>query len=77
MYNTIAHYLLSAAQPTPQKQLVTIGHFPTVYILSVSFYGMEHPFGQSVSAILVMLSHPLSSFLCSCSLVQHGKINSS
>lgn len=46
MPNTLAHHLLTDAQPTaPSNQL------PPVYIPGMKFYGMEHLFGHFGSAV--------------------------
>ena len=58
-----SHYLPTDAQPVP-KQLLP-GHFPTAFsFFHMMSYGMEYPFGQFRSAVLVLFppssSYPLS-----------------
>ena len=45
MHNTVAHHLLINAQPVPEQQLAGPGHLLPIYILNMTFYGMEYPFG--------------------------------
>lgn len=52
----------------PGGALAPPGQLPPVYILSMAFYGVEHPFGHVGSPVLVMIP---PSFPCSSSLAEH------
>lgn len=71
---TVAHHLLTDAQPVPHQCVICPSEISLVYILGVMFYGMEYPFGQFGSALLAVLP---PGFLCTCSLAEHGKLKSS
>ena len=45
MHNTIAHQPLTDAQPAPKQQSAASYQLPPVYTPSMTFYGMEYPFG--------------------------------
>ena len=57
MHSTIAHKLLTDAQPLP-KLWPSLANY---YTLSMMSYGLEYPFGQSGSAVLAV---PSPSSLC-------------
>lgn len=61
LHTTIAHCLLSDAQPVLEQQSAPPGLLLPLYIVSMIFYGLEYPFGPLRSAILAMLT---PSFLC-------------
>ena len=67
MHNAIAHHPLTDAQAVIQPSWPAL----PVYILNMSSYGMEYPFGSFRSAVLAMLP---PSFLCICFLAEHGKL---
>jgi len=66
MHNTIACHLLMDVHPIPEKQSQPPSQLPLVYILSVTSYGTEYPFGQFGSAVPAV-SPPV--FLCIPSLL--------
>lgn len=66
MHHAIVHHLLTDAQLVPELQLPPSSQLPPVLLFSMTSYDMEHPFGQSESAVLAMTLH---SFLCSPSLL--------
>ena len=45
MHNAIAHHPLTDAQLVPEPQSAPPGQLPPVYILGMTFHGMEYPFG--------------------------------
>ncbi|KAF4803595.1 hypothetical protein TURU_014881 [Turdus rufiventris] len=69
MHSTFGHHLLNDAQPPA----VTCSSQPNppVSMLGMTFYGTEYPFGLCRSVVLALLS---PSFLCACSLADHGKL---
>lgn len=46
MLITVAHHLLTDAQPDPKQYSAAPGHLTPIYTLGVAFYGMEYPFAQ-------------------------------
>lgn len=73
MQNIIFHALLTDVQPNPT--LSSDGHLPaSLYTQNKIFYAMEYPFGQFRSGAMAMLP---PTFLCTCSLTEHGKLKSS
>lgn len=52
------------------QQLASTSQLPPVHTLGIMSRGMEYPFGQFRSGVLAMSPH---SFLCTCSLADHGK----
>ena len=60
MHNTIAHHLLTDAQPVTKEGLCRPRQLPPV-LFSMMSYGMGHPFGQFGPAVLAL---PPLSFLC-------------
>ena len=65
MHNAIAHHSLTDAQLVPEQRSLHPGQLPPVYILGMTPYGLEYPFGQFGSAALAV-SPP--NFLCPSSL---------
>ena len=59
------------AQPVPEQQSAPPDQLPPVYILSMTFDGMEYPFGLFRSTVLTVLP---PSFSCTCLLAEHGKL---
>lgn len=55
MPNKFAHHLLTDAQPVPEQRLVPPTQLPTVYMLSMIFYGIEYPLGKFRLAVLATL----------------------
>ena len=45
MHNAIAHHPLTDAQLVPELRSAPPGQLPPVYILGMTFHGMEYPFG--------------------------------
>ena len=45
MHNAIAHHPLTDAQLVPEPRSAPPGQLPPVYILGMTFHGMEYPFG--------------------------------
>ena len=45
MHNAIAHHPLTDAQLVPEPRCAPPGQLPPVYILGMTFHGMEYPFG--------------------------------
>ena len=45
MHNAIAHHPLTNAQLVPEPRSTPPGQLPPVYILGMTFHGMEYPFG--------------------------------
>ena len=45
MHNSVVHHLLTDAQPVPEHRSAGPSHLPPVYILSMTFIGVEYPFG--------------------------------
>lgn len=68
MHNAIAHHQLNDTQTVPEQQSPPPSHVPPVYILTMMFYGVEYPFGSLRSAVLP------PTFLCTCLLAEHGKL---
>ena len=66
MHNAIAHHSLSNAQLVPKQRSAPPSQLLPVYILGMTSYGMEYPFGQFGSAVLAV-SPP--NFLCPSSLL--------
>ena len=66
MHNAIAHRSLTDAQSVPEQWSTPPGQLPPVYILGMTSYGLEYPFGQLGSAVPAV-SPP--SFLCTPSLL--------
>lgn len=56
-----------------RRKMASPGQLPSVYISDIMFYGVEYPFSQFGSFFLAMLS---SSFFCTCSLSEQGKLKS-
>ena len=50
-----AHHPPTDAQPVPEQRLLPPSQLPPAYILSMTSYGMEYPFGQFGSAVPAML----------------------
>ena len=73
MHNAIAHHSLTDAQLVPEQRSAPPSQLPPVYILGMTSYSMEHPFGQFGSAVLAA-SPP--SFLCTPSLHWQGSVRS-
>lgn len=71
MHNTVIHLLLTDAQPISGRQSTAPGQLPPVYMLSMTFYGVEYPFGQFRLAVLAKLP---PSLLCISTLAEHGKL---
>ena len=71
MHNAIAHHVLTNAQLVPEQQSTPPGQLPPLYILGMTSYGMECPFGQFGSAVLAV-SPP--NFLCIPSLLAGGVV---
>lgn len=65
--NTIVHHLLT------KQQLVTPGQLSPVYILGMTFYGLEYPFDQFRSNVLTVLP---TNFLGICSLAEQEMLDS-
>ena len=61
MHSSIAHHLPTDAQLVPKQRSTPPSQLPPVYILGMTSYGMEYPFGQFGSAVLAV-SPPR--FLC-------------
>ena len=61
MHNAIAHHPPTDVQPVPEQRSLPPGQLPPAYMLSMTSYGMEYPFGHFGSAVLAV-SPP--SFLC-------------
>lgn len=70
MLTTVAQHLLSDAQPVPKQYSATPGQLTAVYILGMTFYGMECPFSQLGQLFLAVLP---CQFLCTSSLAKRGK----
>ena len=45
MHNAIAHHPLTDAQLVPEPRSAPPSQLPPVYILGMTFHGMEYPFG--------------------------------
>ena len=45
MHNAIAHHMLTDAQLDPEPWSAPPSQLPPVYILGMTFHGMEYPFG--------------------------------
>ena len=45
MHNAIAHHPLTNAQLVPELRSAPPGQLPPLYILGMTFHGMEYPFG--------------------------------
>ena len=45
MHNAIAHHPLTDAQLVPEPRSAPPRQLPPVYILGLTFHGMEYPFG--------------------------------
>ena len=45
MHNAIAHHPLTNARLVPEPRSAPPGQLPPVYILGMTFHGMEYPFG--------------------------------
>ena len=45
MHNAIAHHPLTDAQLVPELRSAPRSQLPPVYILGMTFHGMEYPFG--------------------------------
>lgn len=43
MLITVAHHLLTDAQPDPKQYSAAPGHLTPIYTLGMAFYGMELP----------------------------------
>ena len=66
MHNAIAHHSPTDAPLVPDQQSAPPSQLPSVYILGMTSYGMEYPFGQLGSAVLAV-SPP--NFSCPSSLL--------
>lgn len=71
IHNSVIHLFLTDAQPIPGQQSTAPGQLSLVYMLSMTFHDVEHPFGQFRSTML------LPSFLCISLLAEHGTQKSS
>ena len=45
MHNAIAHHFPTDAQAVPEQRSAPPSQLPPVYILGMTFHGMEYPFG--------------------------------
>lgn len=63
--NAIARHPLTKSRSVPEQQLPPAS-FPEVYIISTMSRGMEYPFAESQSAVLLA---PPPSFLCTLHLL--------
>lgn len=67
--------LLTTLWPVPSLSLMSsqqlLTNLPTLYTDHEMLHGMEYPFGKFGSAVLAVLP---PSFLCTCSLPEHGRL---
>lgn len=54
MLNTFVHHTLTNAQTIPEQQSATLNKTPAIYIVGMTFCGMEYPFGQFRMPVLAM-----------------------
>lgn len=67
------HDPLTDVQCVPKQKWAAPGQVPPVYVLGMTFHGMEYPSGQFRAALLAMLA---PCFLCTYSGAEHWTFKS-